>query len=414
MILRSRLLYPVAGKPIENGAIALAGDRIRALSTWPEMTRLPGEPVVDLGEMVILPGLINGHCHLDYTAAAGLIAAPRKFTDWVQTLSNFKTHYSVADYQAAWQSGAAMLLRNGATTVGDHEAIPDLLPAMWSRTPLRVHSLLEMTGVKSRRPPQEILDEASAQIDRLPAGRQRAGLAPHALYSTTPELLRRAAALAAERRWLVSMHLAESADERDMFEHRDGALFEWLKVQRDVSDCSGKTPVACAHEAGLIRANFLAVHANYVTEDDAQLLGANGASVAHCPRSHAYFGHGPFPYERFRRAGVNVCLGTDSLASVKKEERLELDLFVEMRQFARVFPQISPGQVLEMATVNGARALGMKSVGALVAGHEADLIAIPGSGSSSGLAEELIQHTGPVHASIIAGQWALKPAGIDL
>ncbi len=99
-----------------------------------------------------------------------------------------------------------MLLRTGTTTVGDIEMVPELLPEVWSATPLRVFSFLEMTGVKSRRPPVEIMREALEKIASLPPGRCRAGLSPHAPYSTTPELLRLAAEAARDRNLRVVTH----------------------------------------------------------------------------------------------------------------------------------------------------------------------------------------------------------------
>ena len=99
-----------------------------------------------------MPGLVNAHCHLDYTDMAGQ-PAPKQFPDWIKGLLARKAAASYADYAQAWLRGAAMLLRTGVTTVGDIEAVPELLPDVWSSTPLRVGSFLEMTCVRSRRDP---------------------------------------------------------------------------------------------------------------------------------------------------------------------------------------------------------------------------------------------------------------------
>src|SRR6185437_13347868 len=128
--------------------------------------------------------------------------------------------------------------KTGTTTVADFEAVPELLPDAWSSTPLRVISLLEMTGVKSRRDPRLILQDAVDHILTLPGGRCRPGLAPHAPYSTPPELLRLAAEMARERRWPLSIHISESAQEFEMFLKGQGVMFDWLRRNnRPMDDC---------------------------------------------------------------------------------------------------------------------------------------------------------------------------------
>src|SRR5581483_6284649 len=107
---------------------------------------------------------------------------------------------------------------------------------------------------------------------------------------------------------------------------------------------------------------LLAVHVNYLAPGDAALLGRRKVSVVHCPRSHAYFRHRRFPLDELASAGVNICLGTDSLASIyqKPKKSVELSLFDEMRAFAEANPEAMPETILQMATINGAHALGMK------------------------------------------------------
>jgi cytosine/adenosine deaminase-related metal-dependent hydrolase len=362
-----------------------------------------------LGDAILLPGLVNAHCHLDYTDMAGL-PPQKQFPDWIKGLLALKAAASYTDYAEAWLHGARMLLRTGATTVADIEAVPELLPEVWSATPLRVFSFLEMTGVNSRRQPIEILREAAVKIRSLARARGSAGLSPHALYSTSPALLRQAGALARRRRWRVAMHVAESGEERQMYVRRSGPLFDWLKNQRDMSDCGGRSPLQQVRQCGLLGGNFLAIHANYVDDDDIAALAESGSSVAHCPRSHAYFGHAPFPYAKLAAAGVNVCLGTDSLASVTAARRAkpELNMFAEMRAFAAAHPEVAPETVVRMATHNGARALGWEGrLGGIFGNALADLIAVPFPGKTEEAAAAVVAHTGEAAAAMIDGQWVL-------
>jgi cytosine/adenosine deaminase-related metal-dependent hydrolase len=334
--------------------------------------------------------------------------APKQFPDWIKGLLARKAAASYADYAQAWLRGAAMLVRTGVTTVGDIEAVPELLPDVWSSTPLRVGSFLEMTGVRSGRDPAAILQEAATKVFALRTTRGFAGLSPHALYSTSPQLLRASAELAARHRWRVTMHVAESQDEFEMYVYARGPLFDWLKSQRDMLDCGHGTPVEQIRRCGLLGERFLAVHANYLLPADIEALAQSRSSVVHCPRSHAYFGHQPFPYHDLVAAGVNVCLGTDSLASVTpaRPSALELNLFTEMQTFAGANPGVSPGEIVRMATTNGARALGLQgSVGEIAQDAFADLIAIPYNGAIEETESAILQHRGNVAHSMIGEEF---------
>ena len=168
MILRAKLIVPVTAPPIEDGAVFIAGNKIRAVAAWKDLRPQLREKVLDLGEVALLPGLVNAHCHLDYTDMAGELPPPKTFTDWIGAITAAKTAWSYSDYARSWLRGAHQLLKSGTTTVADTEAMPDLLPEVWEATPLRIFSFLEMTGIKSRRAPKEVLREAVTTKDRSP------------------------------------------------------------------------------------------------------------------------------------------------------------------------------------------------------------------------------------------------------
>ncbi|MGH7967554.1 MAG: amidohydrolase family protein, partial [Limisphaerales bacterium] len=411
MILRARVVLPVSTPIIRDGAVRISGERITQIGRWRDLRAdsKPGERV-DLGEMVLLPGLVNAHCHLDYTQMAGQFPPPKVFTDWLKLITTTKGSWDFAEYAASWLAGAGMLLRTGTTTVGDIEAVPQLLPDMWLATPLRVVSFLEMIGITARRPPKALLQEAIEKAARLRNSRCRVGLSPHAPYSTVPELLRLAGQAARKRRWRACIHVGESALEFQMFARGEGDMYEWLKRSgRDMTDCGLGSPVRHLDRCRLLGPNLVAAHANYLSPGDADLLSRRGVSVVHCPRSHCYFRHGPFPLQRLARAGVNVCLGTDSLASVyqtRKQVPVELNMFDEMRVIAQREPPISPRRTLRMATICGAHALGMRGqVGELARGAFADVIALPFAGRDSNVHEAVLGHKGYVARSMIAGEW---------
>jgi cytosine/adenosine deaminase-related metal-dependent hydrolase len=413
MILRAKAVLPIAAPPIEDGAVFIVGPRIRAVMPWKDLRPHLREKALDLGEVVLLPGLVNAHCHLDYTDMAGELPPPKTFTDWIAAILAAKSGWGYSDYARSWLHGAHQLLKSGVTTVGDIEAMPELLPEVWNATALQVFSFLEMTGIKSRRPPKEVLREAIEKINSLHHARNRAWLSPHAPYSTLPELLQRTARVAQKRGWRVSIHVAESQLEFDMFHDGGGPMHEWLKRnERDMADCGLGSPVAHLARQKLLGPNVLAIHVNCLARGDATLLAKNKTSVVHCPRSHDYFKHPPFERGRLAGAGVNICLGTDSLATVRKTGRHkpELDMFAEMRVLATRDKTVSPSEILKMATVNGARALGLAGkIGELSSGASADMIAIPFPGKSADVHDAILGHTGNVSASLIEGRWAIPP-----
>ncbi|HEU5395554.1 MAG TPA: amidohydrolase family protein [Verrucomicrobiae bacterium] len=415
MIVRARNILPVCSPPVANGAVAVSGNRITAVGDWKDISRqaADGDDVVDLGDVVLMPGLINAHCHLDYTDMAGFWSPPKRFTDWIPQMLAAKAEWSYADYARSWLNGAQMLLRTGTTTVADIEAAPELLPDVWNSCPLRVHSFLEMTGVRSRREPHEIIAEALHRVETLSHPRCRTWLSPHAPYSTSPDLLRLCAQTAREKQLLVAIHVAESEQEFDMFTHARGHMHLWLQRNgRSDADCGLGSPVRHLERTGLLGENVLAIHANCLAPGDAEALAQHRVHVVHCPRSHDYFQHPPFPRKALADAGVNLCLGTDSLSTVRKKgkEAPELSLFLEMPVLQANDKTVSARTIVEMATVNGARALGLAGqLGQLSPHALADLIAIPFRGKVADIDDAVVHHASTVSVSMIDGKWAIAP-----
>ncbi len=412
MILRAQLVLPMAALPLRDGAVTIVGRRIRAVTRWGELDHAQRRKAIDLGEAVLIPGLVNAHCHLDYTQMAGQIPPPKVFTDFLKMMVTTKAGWTLKDYKASWQAGAAMLLRSGTTTVADIEAVPELLPQMWGTTPLRIISFLEMITIS--KPVKAVLGETLKKAHALSAAGRRTGLSPHAPYTTVPELLRLTAGIARRRRLLLSTHVAESETEFRMFSKAGGEMYDWLcRSGRDMNDCGSGSPVRHFSKAGMLGNNLLAVHVNYLARGDIGLLRNAGVSVVHCPRSHFYFQHANFPLRRLLRAGVNVCLGSDSLVTVykKPKQTVTLDLFAEMQTLRAREPALSPRTILAMATLNGARALHLDGkIGQLSPGAFADLIALPLRRETSEPYRCAVEHEGRVLASMIDGRWAIPPA----
>ena len=413
MLLRARTVLPICAPPIDDGAVLVRDSHIEAVGRFAELRGASDGEVVDLGDSILLPGLINAHCHLDYTGLAGKLSPAKHFSDWIKAIVALKAGWSYADFAVSWLQGAKMLLRSGVTTVVDIEAVPELLPEVTDSTPLRVVSCLELLSVRSRQTARQMVDAAVSKL--APLAGETPGLSPHAPYTTSPELLRAAAAAARERGWLLTAHVAESADEFQMYQDARGAMFNWLRSQRDMSDCGCGSPVAHLARHGALSPHVLVVHANYLAPGDAALLAVAGASVAHCPRSHAFFGHRKFPLQELTKAGVNVCLGTDSMATMPRArgEPFALDLFSEMRALARNFPSLKPRRIVEMATTQAAKAIGRPTeLGRLAPGSCADLVVLP-RGKTRDPYRAVLHNRGDVAASMVRGAWVYSGGGMS-
>jgi cytosine/adenosine deaminase-related metal-dependent hydrolase len=175
---------------------------------------------------------------------------------------------------------------------------------------------------------------------------------------------------------MLATHVAESREERQMFCERGGPLYEFMhSLGRSMEDCGQQTPFGRLWRSGAIHEDWLLVHMNELEESDFELLASleRKPQVVHCPGSHAYFGHSPFPFRRLSQLGVNVSVGTDSLASTHS-----LSLFDEMRRLRANEPELTGHELLSTVTLNPARALQREGrLGVLQRDASADLIAIP-------------------------------------
>ena len=392
MIYRARVVVTMDGSPIENGAVAISENRIFDVGSFGEIKARNSGEIVDLGERALLPGLINTHCHLDYTCLRGKIAPPKSFTDWIRAINAAKARLSEEDYVASINEGFAEAKRFGTTTIANLTAYPELIAKIGE--PIRTWWFAELIDIRSPDRANEIADLA---IESLKS-KKNWGLAPHALFTASPNLFHRCEDIARRENILLTTHLAESREEMSMFRDGTGSLFEFMKeIGRPIDDCGQATPLEVFVGAlnGRALPQWIISHLNELSESDFDLLARSTRKfhLVHSPRSHGYFAHSPFPFERLRALGFNICLGTDSLASNEN-----LSLFAEMRAFQRNEPNVSPRKIFEMVTVNAARALNQQNaLGRIRPGFHVDLTSIPCSGSTN-LFEEIVAFNQPVQS----------------
>lgn len=386
----------MSGPPLEDGAVAVDDSgAIAAAGSFASIAHGLGDEVIDLGEKVLLPGLINAHCHLDYTSMRNAINPQHSFTRWIARINALKRQMTGDDFLEAIAEGFEEARTWGTTTVCNIEAFPELLPRM-PRPPLRTWWFLELIDLRSRVPSEALMAGALAFFERHEGWLGGFGLNPHAPYTASADLYRLCAECAAQFGMPLTTHLAESADEEAMFRRGEGEMAAFMRqIGRPMEDCGhGVSIFSHAVRNGLVGPGWMIVHANELDSSDLALIAATPGEwhIVHCPRSHAFFRHRFFEWERLEAAGVCISLGTDSLASNET-----LSLFAELQAAQQAMPHLTSETLLKTVTVNPARALGKAGeLGVIRPGARADLIAIPYAGPAARVYDAIVANRSPV------------------
>jgi 5-methylthioadenosine/S-adenosylhomocysteine deaminase len=399
VLLIADWVVPVSAPPLADGGLWVKDGVIGAVGPAAELrARFPDDAAEVFPGCALLPGLVNAHTHLEYSAFRGF-ARPGGFGAWMLRLLLARRKLSPADYEAAAVWGAHECLRSGVTSVADCSYEGRAVARAAGAAGLRARVYQEVFGVDDAALP-DVMEGLERRLDRLRAEAGpllEVGVSPHAPYTVSARLYREAARFARRAGLRLATHLAESPAEVEMLARGGGAIARAYRLARVGGGGwapPGVSPVRYVAQAGALGPTTLAVHAVQVDGDDIALLAASGAAVAHCPRSNLRLRCGAAPVAALRREGVTVALGTDSLASNE-----DLDLFAEMRAALAVSGGRRPGpaaaggtqpagpgaaglpltstEVLRMATLDGARALGWDHlVGSLEVGKQADIIAV--------------------------------------
>jgi cytosine/adenosine deaminase-related metal-dependent hydrolase len=393
--LTARWIFPVARPPLEGGTLSIEGDRIVAFE--PHGRRRPD---VDLGEVAVIPGLVNAHTHLDLTGLRGACPPGHVLPDWLRCVIAARRQMTPEQVEKNIRQGLTECLRHGTTLLGDISAFGASFPVLRD-APLRAVVFRELLGLTEDRA-RQAWAEAEQWLDSVHTSATcRAGLSPHAPYSVRASLFERAAERARRDGLPVAIHLAESQEEIELLHKRGGPFAAFLQ-DLGVWDPAGLVS-GCDD---ILRVNLgvtllLLAHGTYL--EVSKLLP--GTTVVYCPRTHAAFGHRPHPFRDLLRQGVRVALGTDSLAS-----NPDLSIWNEVRFLRERYPDVPGDVLLRMATLSGAEALGWESeTGSLAPGKSADLVVLPLTPSAGDAYVQLFRGPGEVRAVMFRGQWLSDP-----
>jgi cytosine/adenosine deaminase-related metal-dependent hydrolase len=359
------------------------------------ITGLAGRPPagarrLELGQGLLLPGLVNAHTHLELSFLQGLVPRPAgDFLAWVEGLVGSRPGYDRERAKSAARRAAEQAAETGTALAGDITNTGRAAWA-WQEAGVGAVSFTEAVGpARSQPQPPELAWPGGVLAAR--------GVAAHAPYSVPAGRLRELKRLADTGRPPLSIHCAESRAEAELFagqgpEGERMAAFLGLRGLRARElGLAGPTPLAHLLGLGVVDEGTLLVHGVQLGREEIGQVAASGASLCMCPRSNLGLTGAMADAPALLAAGVNLCLGTDSLASAP-----DLDLWAEMRALLAAHPELDPEAVLAMATAGGARALGLEEhFGALAPGKVAALCFAPAPGAGRGqVLESAIAHGG--------------------
>jgi cytosine/adenosine deaminase-related metal-dependent hydrolase len=384
---------PIDRAPVKNGVVEVDGGQIAAVrdqGSW-----IGDQELRDLGNVAILPGLINAHTHLELSWLRGRVPPANRFTDWVKTLVGIRrgTEQLITPEIVAPVRDAIRELRaSGTVAVGD---VSNSLAAVKPMKDAGLKGVVfhELLGFTER---DGALIESTRE-QRAAAARHgiQITLAPHAPYSTSVELFRAIRrAVSSSDCPIMTVHLGESPEEVELLERGSGpwrGILETIGAWRDDWEVPACGPVQFLERHGLLDSQTLVVHGVQLDDRSLQRLKALGATLVTCPRSNRWVGVGDPPIERFYRSGVAVAVGTDSLASVE-----DLNVFAELKTMRDLAPSVPARSLLESATLVGARALGLDwELGSLTPGKQPGLLAIALPGDVADVEEYLVSGITP-------------------
>ena len=375
-VYRARWVVPITSPPVRDGAVAVRDDRI--IYVGPRHNA-PKAETSDLGDALILPGLINAHTHLELTAMRGFLEN-LPFHEWIVRLQRAKTTVLTPESMMdAARLGIAEGLRAGITTFAD---TCDSGVALAAMREMGVRGIMyqEVFG-----PDPEACDDSMASLrEKLDAHRAMQsklltlGVSPHAPYTVSDRLFEAVRDLAREQRLPVAIHIAESQDEEAFVRDATGPFAHGHRVRGIPVVPRADSSLALLDRLGLLETRPLLIHCVRTREADVVAIASHRCGIAHCPVSNAKLGHGIAPLHEWLEADIAVGLGSDSMASNNRMHLLEEARVAVLAQRARghEFASMPADRVLEMATVGGARAVGLdRDVGSLEIGKAADLCA---------------------------------------
>jgi aminodeoxyfutalosine deaminase len=397
-IFAAGMLLPVSASPLREGAVLVKDGRIEAVGTLEEIGR--GSPNAELRyfpHYTVVPGAVNAHAHLGFRR--GDAPEGGSFSVWLAGLIESLPEKESWTAEAA-RASAREAIEAGTTFMAESSPYGECLPQL-AKSGLAGTVYAEFFPHEIGAPEEAvefIIEKVRVLREGLPE-RVDAQVSVHSPYTVDPESSRLAARRTRELGWRLAIHLSESPEEVGFVRKGTGGLAdifgrnEWGGV--------GLSPVRYAEQIGLLAPETIAAHlATGVSEEEVEILARTGVAAAHCPRSNEFLNCGVSPVPLMLERGVRVGMGTDGLWSSPS-----MNLFEETL-FAAKLHRMSGATALELATLGGARALGIEAeTGSLEAGKWADLAVVGVAPGGEDPAREVLEAAaaGAVVSTVVGG-----------
>jgi 5-methylthioadenosine/S-adenosylhomocysteine deaminase len=379
----ARWVVPVSSPEIAGGAIAVEAEQIVSVGSQTKLFRqFPDAIVRDLGDSAIIPGLVNAHSHLELTAMRGFLETEESdFFAWLKKLTTARLERMTADdlfVSAAW--GACEAVRAGVTCLADaSESATESMKALRD-VGLRGTVFQESFGPDPRwaKANFDKLKTKIAGLRELETTLVKCGVSPHAPYTVCAPQLEMISRFALDEGLPLMMHAAESRMEVSLIRDGEGPFADGLRNRGIKWNAPGVSPIQYLADLGVLQTRPLLAHCIHIDAADIETLKQTETKVAHCPKSNAKLSHGVAPFLKLLDKGVNLGLGSDSVASnntcdLLEEARFALLLSRSQSEAGPSTRLVSADEVLRSATLGGARALGLENlIGELRAGLQAD------------------------------------------
>jgi len=375
-IYAANWILPAASPPIADGAIAIEGSKIQSVGSRTALIqKYPSANLNTFENCAIIPGLVNAHSHLELTAMRGYLEKEETdFFAWLRKLTLARlermTPEDIHD-SALW--GACEALRAGVTCVADASDVAIMSGRALKEVGLRGTVFQESFGPDPHLV-SENFEKLKTKIDELrelESDLVRIGVSPHAPYTVCGEQLELIANYAQREALPLMMHAAESAAEESLIRKGCGMFADNLARRNIEWSTPGISVIQYLRARHVLETRPLLAHCIRVDRNDLEILAETKTKIAHCPKSNAKLGHGRAPLAAFLENGIEVGLGSDSVASNNTCDILEEARFAAL--LGRMDEPVSADQVFSAATMGGARCLGLGgTIGQLSEGAAAD------------------------------------------
>ncbi|QER42773.1 amidohydrolase family protein [Thermodesulfobacterium sp. TA1] len=367
LLLRAKWVVPVDSPSILDGAVEIKEGKIVRVGKFSDLFKETSQAkLIDFGETIILPCLANLHTHLELTSFRFRIRPSGSFFGWVKQVIKLKEETSPVELKEGAKLGLSELWREGVGIIGE-VTNSGLTLDLVCQTPLYGYIFREIIGFKGGVKLQPLEDYFSKN-------RIKTTYSAHAPYTVSPLLLQAIKAYTKKRNQIFAIHCGESKEEVEFLKTGEGAIKNLLKErgQWNESFCSpGLSPVKYLASLNLLDEKTLLVHLVQLEKEDLEVLKRHKPKVCVCPRSNLFTGVGLPNLPLLLEAGLEIGIGTDSLAS-----NTSLSVWEELKTLYSAFPDIPPEIFIRMATLNGAKILGYENLGAICPGYLPNLLVI--------------------------------------